>query len=140
MPEMQSGDSTTQIGRFQVRGKIGGTRAQIYKVSDGANSRPLAMKLLTKLCADEDERARFLVEAQVMQKITHQNLVAVHEAGEDQHGQPYMVMDLVQGQTLKEGIKRESLGPLRARVLLALQLARAMEHLHFLEITHRRLH
>lgn len=137
---MLCSESGTQIGQYRVRDRLsGGTRAQIYKVTDGVSTTVLALKLLTKLSSDEDERERFRAEAKLLERIVHPNIVVVHASGQDQHDQPYIVMDLLQGQTLKEGIRKNNLGPIRARVLLALQLARALEHLHYLDIIHRRL-
>ena len=140
---MLTGSSTAYIGQFQVRERLGASRAEVYevyKVWNPADNRLYALKVLAKAGADPDQRASFLIEAQVIEKISHPNIVTIHSIGEDQQGQPFRVMELLQGQTLKDAIRKASFGPIRDRVVVALQLARALEHLHFLNIVHRRLH
>ena len=79
---------------------------------------------------DPDTRKRFLLEARTASKVDHENIISVFDFGEEQ-GRPFMVMEFLRGQSLREAIKEGNrVGDLRARVSIGIQVARALEHIH----------
>ena len=93
----------TQIGRFEVRGRLGaGAMGVVYSAYDAALGRMAAIKVLHDSNSDHEEsRQRLVREAQAMARVRHPNLVAVHEVGihEDQ---VFVAMQYVEGTTLTE--------------------------------------
>jgi serine/threonine protein kinase len=96
-----------RIGRFEVRGRLGeGGLGVVYAGRDPALDRPVALKLLRRDAArsmpgeDEAERRRMLREARMMARLSHPNVVTVHEVGEHE-GRVFLAMELVEGQTLR---------------------------------------
>src|SRR5206468_9926167 len=81
-------------------------------------------------------RRRFLREARLAARLSHPNVVSIFDAGED-HGRPYFVMELVQGETLADLLARRGrLPPDEARGL-AIQAARGLAHAHEAGLVHR---
>jgi TolB-like protein len=94
-----------QIGRYRVLGELGaGAMGRVYEALDRQLGRRVALKLLRPDVADEGLRAalgaRLLGEAEAMARLAHPNVVAVHDAGTHE-GAVFLVMELVQGQTLQ---------------------------------------
>jgi serine/threonine protein kinase len=110
-----------------------GGMASVYAARDTGLDRTVAVKVLAdNLAGDEDLRRRFLREARLAARLSHPNVVNVFDAGEDD-GQPYIVMELVEGETLAE---RGRVPPDEARGL-ALQAARGLAHAHEAGLVHR---
>ena len=82
---------------------------------------------------------RFQQEAAAASKLNHPNIVAVHDCGLTTLGEPYMVMDLVNGGTLAEFIKKKGSCNLKESVQLAIQLCEGMSFSHKAGIIHRDL-
>jgi serine/threonine protein kinase len=93
--------------------------------------RPVAIKVLhASLRGDADALARFSREAANCSKISSQHVVQVHDFGETEDGQPYIAMELVQGQSLKVLIDREApLSPDRVARLVS-QIAKGLDAAH----------
>jgi eukaryotic-like serine/threonine-protein kinase len=125
-------------GRYRVEGTLGqGGMAAVYLAHDSELDRAVAIKVLAEhLASDEAFRQRFLREARMAAKLSHPNIVHVYDQGEED-GQPFIVMEYVDGPTLGEELKRT--GPLPpARVVdLALQICGGLEHAHASGLVHR---
>lgn len=127
----------TQIGKYQVLDYLGGGMSEVYRAADTVLGRTVALKILTDQGARDDQmRSRFLLEAKVSSGISHDNIITTYDYGEA-HGRPYLVMEFLVGQTLKQAIREGAGRPLRERVEIGLQLARALRHVHRQGIIHR---
>ncbi|MCB9750111.1 MAG: tetratricopeptide repeat protein [Myxococcales bacterium] len=99
-----------KIGRFTVLSRLGeGGMGVVYAAYDEALDRKIAVKVLRSVATTEDDlgRVRLLREAQAMARLSHPNIVTVHEVGEldEGHGkQVFVAMEFVRGQTLQEWI------------------------------------
>jgi serine/threonine-protein kinase len=129
---------TLASGRYRVERTLGhGGMAAVYLAHDAELERPVAVKVLAEhLASDEAFRQRFLREARMAAKLSHPNVVHVYDQG-DEDGQPFIVMEYVEGVTLGDELKRS--GPLApARVVdLALQICGGLEHAHASGLVHR---
>ena len=125
--------------RYEIIEKIGnGGMAMVYKAKDHILNRNVAVKILRdEFTTDQEFIKRFEVEAQSAASITHANIVSVYDVG-NEGNLYYIVMELVQGQTLKEIIVGEG-GPLpwKWSVNIAIQIASALEVAHKNNIVHR---
>ena len=111
--------------------------SEVYQARDTVLGRTVAVKLLTAQAAtNDDTRARFLLEARVSSGIAHENVITTHDYGEED-GIPFMVLEYLTGQTLKDALQSGDEIPLRKRVSIGLQLARALAHVHSLGLVHR---
>lgn len=79
----------------------------VYLAEDTHLARRVAIKFLSSL--DHHYRARFLREARAVSALSHANIAAVYDYGETDDAKPYIVMELVQGQTLGQLLEDESL-------------------------------
>lgn len=111
--------------------------SEVYQAKDTVLGRTVAVKLLTPQAAtQEDTRARFLLEAKVSSGIAHENIITTHDYGEED-GIPYMVLEFLTGRTLKEALYSGEPLTLTQRVTIGWQLARALAHVHTLDLVHR---
>jgi serine/threonine-protein kinase len=122
-------------GRYQLEEPLGhGGMASVYRARDTSLGREVALKVLAEnLTGDEDLRKRFLREARLAARLSHPNVVSVYDVGEEEDGRPYIVMELVDGETLAE---RGRVPPDEARAL-TLQAARGLAHAHEAGLIHR---
>ncbi len=125
--------------RYEIIEKIGnGGMATVYKSMDLVLKRYVAVKILRdEFTTDEEFIRRFETEAQSAARLTHPNIVSIYDVGVD-NGIYYIVMELIQGKTLKEIILEER-GPLpwKWSVNVAIQIASALEMAHKNNIVHR---
>ncbi len=125
--------------RYEILEKIGnGGMATVYKAKCHVLNRLVAVKVLRdEFTTDPEFIKRFEIEAQSAASITHSNIVSVYDVGVD-NNLYYIVMELVQGKTLKEIIVEEN-GPLpwKWSVNIAIQVASALETAHRNNIIHR---
>jgi serine/threonine protein kinase len=129
-------------GRYKVLRCIGsGGMGAVYEGEHVETERKVALKvLLAQALATEGTRERFKQEARVAGRLRHPNIVEVLDAGvDDASGMPYLVMELLEGETL--GSRMEWCGPLPAEeaLLLLHQAASALDRLHERSIVHRDL-
>jgi serine/threonine-protein kinase len=128
-----------QLGKYRFDKFLGGGMSHVYKSTDTLINRTVVVKILTDTgMQDEDTKRRFLREAQTAGGISHENIVRVYDFGELE-GRPFMVMEFLEGNDLREGINQNQLPRVREKVNVLLQLARAMQHIHGLGIIHRDL-
>jgi serine/threonine protein kinase len=126
-----------RIGKYELEELLGGGMSRVYRARDTVIGRTVVVKILTEQAArDPEAKARFLREAQVAGNLTHDNVVRVHDFGEND-GRPFMVMEYVEGEDLGTLIKSGRAGDLQSRLRIALQLARALEYIHEQRIIHR---
>ncbi len=96
-----------KIGRFEIQEQIGvGGQGAVYLVYDPELDRKVALKQLT--VAHPDHVAQLRGEALALAQVNHDNVVKVFEVGGDEVGRPFLVMELVEGQTLREWLTRTS--------------------------------
>jgi len=115
----------------------GGGMALVYGARDERLDRPVAVKVLAENLAEQPEiRERFLREAQLAAQLSHPNVVAVYDAGE-QDGRPYIVMEYADGETLAQELKRRGRLPAEEASYLGAQVAGGLAHAHLAGIVHR---
>ncbi|HZE73645.1 MAG TPA: tetratricopeptide repeat protein [Pyrinomonadaceae bacterium] len=123
------------VSRYKVIEKLGeGGMGVVYRAEDVTLGRSVAIKFLTSL--DRHYRARFLREARAVSALTHPNIAAVYEYGETEEGQPYIVMELVKGQTLGQMLDGDGL-TLAQSVEITAAIAEALGEAHRHGIVHR---
>lgn len=125
--------------RYEIIEKVGnGGMATVYKATDTVLKRNVAVKILRdEFTTDEEFIKRFETEAQSAARLVHPNIVSIFDVGVD-NGIYYIVMELIQGKTLKEIIVEEG-GPLpwKWSINVAIQIASALEMAHKNNIIHR---
>ena len=125
--------------RYEIIKKIGnGGMATVYKAQDKILKRNVAVKILRdEFTTDEEFIKRFEGEAQSAARLTHANIVSIYDVGVEGNLY-YIVMELIQGKTLKEIILEEE-GPLpwKWSINVAIQIASALEMAHKNNIVHR---
>ncbi len=126
-----------RIGKYQLEEFLGGGMSHVYRATDSVLGRTVALKILTEAgCADAEAKARFLAEARMAGNIVHDNIINIYDFGEEQ-GRPYIVMEFLRGESLKESIKRNSPPDIRSKLVIARQIARALDYIHSKKIIHR---
>src|SRR6187399_1054205 len=117
----------TRIGPYEVMDVIGaGGMGEVYKARDTKLNRDVALKVLPEgFTADLDRRARFTREAQVLASLNHPNIAHIH-GFEDAGSASALVMELVDGPTLAELIRKRRGLPLDEVLSIARQIAEAL--------------
>src|SRR3970282_1132856 len=134
--------SGTRLGTYEVRALIGaGGMGEVYEAHDTKLDRDVAIKVLPEQFARDSERlGRFQREAKLLAALNHPNIAAIY--GLEQSGSThYLVMELVQGETLRERMAGERPVPVEEALAIAKQIAEALEAAHNSEkcIIHRDL-
>jgi serine/threonine-protein kinase len=126
-----------RIGKYQLEEFLGGGMSHVYRATDTVLGRTVALKILTEAgCADAEAKARFLAEARMAGNIVHDNIINIYDFGEEQ-GHPFIVMEFLRGESLKESIKQNHPPDIRGKLVIARQIARALEYIHSKKIIHR---
>ena len=123
--------------RYKIISKIGvGGMADVFKGEDTLLGRPVAVKILhSNFAGDDDFVARFKREAQAAGKLSHPNIVSMYDVGFDQ-GYHYIVMEYIEGETLKEYITRHDRLSIDNAVKFTIAIAEGLEHAHAMGIVH----
>jgi serine/threonine-protein kinase len=130
-------ETGTRLGPYEIVGRLGaGGMGEVYHARDSRLDRPVAIKLLTGSDAG-DAADRLLREARSASALNHPNICTLHEIGEVE-GQPFIVMELVDGESLERRIAGTGL-PLPTVLALGTQIADALAHAHARGIVHRDL-
>jgi formylglycine-generating enzyme required for sulfatase activity len=126
------------LGKYQILEEIGhGGMGAVYRGYDTALQRQVAVKVLAPHLAQErDFVERFLREARTAAGLKHPNIVTIHDVGE-QDDKYYIVMELLEGETLAKIVARRSPLPLVEVVSIASQIASALDHAHGHGLIHR---
>ena len=124
--------------RYEVLGKIGtGGMADVYKAKDHKLNRFVAVKVLKPEFRDDKTFIRkFRSEAQAAAGLTHPNIVNVFDVGDDE-GVYYIVMELIEGITLKEYIAKKGKLSIKEATSIAIQVSMGLEAAHNHGIVHR---
>src|ERR1044071_3476289 len=125
------------ISRYRILGTVGeGGMGVVYVAEDTVLARRVAIKIPHAGKDESHYRARFLREARAVSKLRHPNIAAVHDFGETEEGQPFIVMELVSGQTLGDLLSNQGISVARA-VEVACEVAQALSEAHRLGVVHR---
>jgi serine/threonine-protein kinase len=138
LPDARLG--TTVAGRYVLEQILGeGGMATVYGARHKLVDRPCAVKILHgEVVRDPNVRERFRREARHAQRLAHPNIIEVYDQGETEEGTAFLVMELLQGQSLAHIISQGKMPA--ARVLrLAVQMVRALARAHDFEVIHRDL-
>jgi eukaryotic-like serine/threonine-protein kinase len=129
---------TTLSGRYRLEARIGsGGMSTVYRATDETLQRQVAIKLMNReISTDSDQLERFRREARAVAQLSHPHIVGVIDYGEDD-GRPYIVFEYVEGETLKERIRRTGRLPTTEAVAYAIEIARALGVAHARHIVHR---
>jgi serine/threonine-protein kinase len=129
---------TTLSGRYRLEARIGaGGMSTVYRATDETLQRSVAIKLMNReVASDSDQLERFRREARAVAQLSHPHIVGVIDAGEDE-SRPYIVFEYVEGETLKERIRRQGRLPVAEAVAYAIEIARALGAAHARHIVHR---
>ena len=108
MVKQMSFDAGTKLGRYEVRSKIGeGGMGEVYLARDTQLGRDVALKVLPSSYSDDRERLqRFEQEACAASALNHPNILSVFDVG-THDGSPYVVCELLKGQTLRQRLSAE---------------------------------
>ncbi|HEX6098834.1 MAG TPA: protein kinase [Thermoanaerobaculia bacterium] len=128
------------LGPYQIVGTIGeGGMGVVYRARDTRLGRDVAIKVLTQVAFSDRERLlRFEQEARATGMLNHPNLLTVYDVGRDADGNPFLVTELLEGETLRSRLDRGPLSPRKA-VEAALQMAHGLAAAHEKGIVHRDL-
>src|SRR5215470_5594672 len=130
--------SARMISHYRVVRQLGaGGMGEVLLAEDTQLERFVAIKLMSaELAKDPNQRKRFRSEAKAASGLSHPNICVIHEVGETENGQPFLVMEFVDGQTLDKVMQQ---GRLAIREILSLgtQIAEALEVAHTRRIVHR---
>jgi serine/threonine protein kinase len=149
-------ESTVLADRYELGQQLAaGGMADVYRATDLVLRRPVAVKVLRDTANREDDRARFLAEARTLARLSHPGLVTLLDAGVGQEldstgarsaagtssavvstNRPFLVMELVEGQTLAQALAGGPLDPAAAAALGA-QVAEALAYVHSHGVIHR---
>ncbi len=124
--------------RYEILERVGeGGMATVYRARDNVLKRYVAVKVLRdEFITDDEFIKRFNTEAQSAASLTHPNIVSIFDVGQEENIY-YIVMELVQGKTLKEIISEDGVLPWKWSVNIAIQVASALETAHKNNIIHR---
>jgi serine/threonine-protein kinase len=125
-------------GRYRLESKLGsGGMSTVYLARDETLERWVAAKVLHREISDQpDQLERFRREARAVAQVSHPNVVAVIDAGED-GGRPYIVFEYVDGETLKQRIDRAGRLPLDEAAAYAIEVGRGLGAAHQRRLVHR---
>ena len=128
-----------RLGRYEVLAAIGaGGMGEVWRARDTELGREVAIKVLPPQVADSpDRRKRFEREARATAALNHPNLLTVHDVGID-HDQPYIVTELLEGETLRRVLRHGPPPPVSA-VAWSLGIAHGLAAAHSRNIVHRDL-
>jgi eukaryotic-like serine/threonine-protein kinase len=136
-------------GRYRLDAQVGrGGMSTVYRAFDTVLERPVAIKLMhSQFISESDHLERFRREARAVAQLNHPHIVTVIDAGEEilrdgadadgRAGAPYIVLEYVPGETLKEVIRREGPMDIPQAIAYAIEIARALGAAHEHMIVHR---
>src|SRR5436190_3650676 len=126
----------TRLGPYEILGPLGaGGMGEVYRAHDTRLRRDVAVKVLPETIAHGGAWERFEREARAASALNHPNICAVFDVGEAD-GRQFLVMELLEGKTLRDYIGKEPANPALA-IALAVQISDALEAAHAKGIIHR---
>jgi serine/threonine protein kinase/WD40 repeat protein len=129
----------TKLGNYEIVALLGaGGMGEVYRARDLSLQREVAVKILSaSYSQDADRLRRFMQEAQATAALNHPNILSVHQIGQED-GAPYIVSELLEGQSLRDAMRGGAL-PVRKAVEYGAQIARGLAAAHGKGIVHRDL-
>ena len=129
----------TRLGPYEIVSLIGtGGMGQVFRAHDTRLNRVVAIKVLPAELRDTpDRRQRFQREARAIAALSHQNICAIFDVGDD-HGFDFLVLEHLEGETLAQALTRGAL-PIDQLLRVAVQMAEALDAAHRSGIVHRDL-
>ena len=130
----------TKLGSYEIVSSLGaGGMGEVYRALDPSLDREVAIKVLPQeLASDRERLRRFEQEARAAAALNHPNILAVYRFSTSDEHTPYLITELLQGQTLRERLQRGEI-PVRKAVEYALQTVRGLAAAHDRGIVHRDL-
>ncbi len=124
--------------RYELQEVVGsGGMSSVYRAHDRVLERTVALKVLhDRLVAQKDVVERFSREAKLVAGLSHHNIVAVIDRGED-HGSPFIVLEYISGENLKELLKRDGPLPVERALELTIEIASGLAFAHQKGFVHR---
>ncbi len=125
--------------RYEIEELIGsGGTSVVYRALHLQLRRTVAIKMLkSHLVTDEESKLRFEQEARAVSSLTHPNVITVYDVGVTKYGEPYIVMEHLQGGSLFEAVKESGPMPWRRALPIFVQACSALAHAHKKDIVHR---
>ncbi len=129
---------TVLSGRYRLESKLGsGGMSTVFLARDDTLERWVAVKVMHREISDQpDQIERFRREARTVAQLSHPNVVAVIDAGED-GGYPYIVLEYVEGETLKQRVDRLGRLPIDEAAAYAIEIGRGLAAAHAHRLVHR---
>src|SRR5262245_57732757 len=139
---MSSQVGTLLSGRYRLDAKIGaGGMSTVYRAFDTVLEREVAIKVMhQEIARDSHQLERFRREARAVAQLNHPHVVGIIDAGEEGDPQtptPYIVFEYVEGETLKERIRRSGQLAIPEAIAYTIEIARALGAAHDCDIVHR---
>ena len=127
--------------RFRIDAVIGrGAMADVYRAHDLEGGDPVALKIMKRsLSSDPSLKQRFAREADAQAKLRHPNVAALHATGVTEHDEPYLVVELLRGKTLRSLLKTEGALVARKATSYAWQALQGLAAVHKMGVLHRDL-
>jgi serine/threonine-protein kinase len=140
LPAARDASLTGKVERqYRIGERIGqGGMAEVYRATHVTLERVYAFKVLRRRIASASLAKRFEREAKLLSMIDHPNVVTVHDCGVSESGRPFVVMELLEGELLRDVVKAGPLESSRA-IRIALEIARGLGAAHACGIVHRDL-
>jgi serine/threonine protein kinase len=131
-----------RIGRYEVKSELGpGAMGVVYRARDTDIGRIVALKVVHTANASAEDVAkykqRFHREAQAAGRLSHPGIVTIHDIAEDEAGQPYIVMEFVEGRPLNLLLGPTAQVPLDRLLDIGIQVAQALDYAHRNGVIHR---
>src|SRR5271169_1961752 len=129
----------TKLGPYEIQSPLGaGGMGEVYRARDTRLGRDVAIKVLPQALANDPDRLRrFEQEARTIAALSHPNILGIHDIG-THDGAPFLVSELLEGQTLREKLEGGAL-PVRRAIEYALGMAQGLAAAHEKGVVHRDL-
>ncbi|HUU13579.1 MAG TPA: protein kinase [Terriglobia bacterium] len=147
-PRMRPAGEVRKIGRYEIQSELGrGAMGAVYKARDPQIGRTVAIKIILMTNqspeAAEEYKQRFYREAQTAGQMSHPGIVTIYDVNEDEYGQPFLVMEFIEGTTLESLLAPAKAGqkklrpPLKQLIDISSQVADALDYAHRRKVIHR---
>ena len=147
-PRMRPAGEVRKIGRYEIQSELGrGAMGAVYKARDPQIGRTVAIKIILMTNqspeAAEEYKQRFYREAQTAGQMSHPGIVTIYDVNEDEYGQPFLVMEFIEGTTLESLLAPAKAGqkklrpPLKQLIDISSQVADALDYAHRRNVIHR---
>jgi tetratricopeptide (TPR) repeat protein len=137
MEQVLAGPGTVLAGCYRIERELGrGGMATVYLAQDLKHGRPVAVKVLRPEVAETIGARRFLREIRIAARLTHPNILSVHDSGTAE-GQLFYVMPYVAGETLRDRIRREGQLSVEEAIRITREITEGLAYAHREGVVHR---